>query len=102
MGVDFDACALSNMLYCIYQYDLPRNQHDTDSLTYLRSVVESGRYVSEPFRCAPHYARTSLIIYHLARLMAAFTITELEPIRPRLIADARQLISQRSQTAWSK
>ncbi|MVM39295.1 hypothetical protein GO730_19890 [Spirosoma sp. HMF3257] len=88
MGVDFDACALSNLLYCIYQYKLPLNQHDTDSLTYLRSVVESGRYVSEPFRCAPHYARTSLIIYHMARLMAAFDIPELEPIRARLIDDA--------------
>ena len=90
MGVDFDACALSNILYCIYRYDLPRNQHDTDSLTYLRSIVESGQYVLEPFRCSPHYARTSLIIYHLARLMAAFPIPELEPIRPRLIADARK------------
>ena len=89
MGVDFDACALSNVLYCIYQYDLPRDQHDTDSLVYLRSIVESGRYVAEPFRCAPHYARPSLIIYHLARLMGAFPIPELEPIRPRLIADAR-------------
>ncbi|WP_020604338.1 hypothetical protein [Spirosoma spitsbergense] len=88
MGIDFDACALSNMLYCIYQYDLPRNQHDTDSLTYLRSVVASGRYVSEPFRCAPHYARTSLIIYHMSRLIAAFDIPELESVRPRLIADA--------------
>ncbi|WP_460941404.1 hypothetical protein [Spirosoma humi] len=91
MGVDFDACALSNMLYCIYQYALPRNQHDTDSLAYLRFIVESGRYLSAPFRCAPHYARTSLIIYHLSRLMAAFSIAELEPIRPRLIADARSL-----------
>ena len=88
MGIDFDACALSNILYCIYQYDLPRNQHDIDSLTYLRSVVASGRYVSEPFRCAPHYARTSLIIYHLSRLIAAFDIPELAPIRPRLIDDA--------------
>ncbi|GAB4049236.1 hypothetical protein [Spirosoma litoris] len=87
MGIDFDACALSNLLYWIYQYKLPLNQHDADSLTYLRSIVESGQYVSEPFRCAPHYARTSLIIYHLARLMAAFPISELEPIRPRLIAD---------------
>ncbi|GAB4040613.1 hypothetical protein [Spirosoma jeollabukense] len=94
MGIDFDACALSNMLYCIYQFDLPRNQHDTDSLTYLRSIVESGRYVSEPFRCAPHYARTSLIIYHMARLMAAFNIPELEPIRPRLIADGQQKLAQ--------
>ncbi len=94
MGIDFDACALSNMLYCIYEYNLPRNQHDTDSLTYLRSVVESGRYASEPFRCAPHYARTSLIIYHLARLIAAFDIPELESIRPRLIADAHQELAK--------
>ena len=88
MGIDFDACALSNVLYCIYQYDLPRNQHDIDSLTYLRSVVESGRYRSEPFRCAPHYARTSLIGYHMARLIAAFDIPELASLRPRLIDDA--------------
>ncbi|WP_461071395.1 hypothetical protein [Spirosoma horti] len=93
MGVDFDACALSNILYCIYQYDLLRNQHDTDSLAYLKSIVETGRYVSEPFRCAPHYARTALIIYHLARLMSAFSIAELEPTRPRLIADARLLMT---------
>ncbi len=94
MGVDFDACALSNILYCIYQYDLPRNQNDADSLIYLRAVVESGRYVSEPFQCAPHYARTSLIIYHIARLMAAFAIPELEPIRPRLIADGHRQLTK--------
>lgn len=94
MGIDFDACALSNILFCIYHYDLPRNQHDIDSLSYLRSVVESGRYASEPFTCAPHYARTSLIIYHLARLMAAFTIPELESIRSKLIIDAQHKLTQ--------
>ena len=94
MGIDFDACALSNMLYCLYQYNLPFDQHGTDSLTYLRAVVASGRYVSEPFRYAPHYARTSLIIYHLARLIAAFDPPELAPICPRLIADARQLLNK--------
>lgn len=94
MGIDFDACALSNVLYCLYKHKLPFDQHGVDSLTYLRAVVESGRYGSEPFRCAPHYARTSLIIYHLARLMAAFDPSELVSIRPRLIADARQLLTQ--------
>ena len=93
MGVDFDACALSNVLYCIYQYKLPHNQHDADSLTYLRSIVESGRYAQEPFRCAPHYARTSLIIYHISRLMATFAIPELESIRPLLLADGQRELS---------
>ena len=90
MSVDFDACALSNILYWVHQTKLPHNQHDADSLTYLRSIVESGHYVRESFRCAPHYARPSLILYHLARLMAAFSIPELEPIRPQLIADGLQ------------
>lgn len=94
MGIDFDACALSNILYCLYEYDLPIDRHGTDSLAYLRSIVETGRYMSEPFRCAPHYARTSLIIYHLTRLIAAFDPPELALIRPRLIDDARHLLTQ--------
>lgn len=91
MGIDFDACALSNLLYCIYQYGLPLNQHDNDSLAYLRSIVESGQYRNQPFRCAPHYARTSLIIYHLARLIAAFDPPALNSIRSRLLNDAQEL-----------
>jgi hypothetical protein len=88
MPVDFDVCALSNLLYCIFRYQLPLNLHDNDSLALLRGVVESGQYLQEPFRCAPHYARTSLIIYHLARLMADFGPAALEPIRAQLVADA--------------
>ena len=94
MPIDFDACALSNLLYCVYEYNLPRTQHDTDSLTYLRDIIRSGRYRSDPFGCAPHYARPSLIAYHVSRLMQAFPIPELEPVRPQLIADAWQLLGQ--------
>ncbi|QJD78419.1 hypothetical protein [Spirosoma rhododendri] len=94
MPIDFDACALSNLLYCMYYYELPRNQHDTDSLAYLRNIVQSGQYLRNPFGCAPHYARPSLIAYHLSRLMAAFAIPELEPIRTQLITDARQLLER--------
>ena len=93
MPIDFDACALSNLLYWIYANNLPPNQHDADSLTYLRAIVQSGRYRSDPFRCAPHYARQSLIIYHLTRLIAAFAPPELDAIRPVLIADVRRLLT---------
>lgn len=89
MPIELDACVLSNVLYCIYQYDLPRNRHDADSLIFLRSIVETDRYRTDPFRCAHNYARTSLIIYHLARLMSAFDPPELQPIREKLVFDAR-------------
>lgn len=94
MPIDFDACALSNILYCLYQHGVPPDRHMADSLTYLRSIVESGRYLTDPFRCAPHYARTSLIGYHLARLMATFAPPDLDAIRPRLIADAYRLFDE--------
>lgn len=88
MPIEFDACVLSNVLYAIYYYDLPRNQHDADSLWFLRWIVETDRYRTHPFRCAHNYATTSLIIYHIARFMAAFDPSELRSIGPKLVADA--------------
>lgn len=89
MPIELDACVLSNALYYLYQYNLPRDRHDVDSLSFLRSIVETDRYRTNPFRCAHNYARTSLIIYHLARFMAAFNPPELLPIREKLVVDAR-------------
>ena len=89
MPIDFDVCALSNLLYLIFRHDLPLNKHDTDSLTLLAEMVRSGQYVSQPFRCAPHYARTPLILYHIVRLLAAFHPPELVAVQPQLLADAR-------------
>ncbi|MBC8155353.1 MAG: hypothetical protein H7Z72_20890 [Bacteroidetes bacterium] len=90
MPIELDACVLSNVLYWVYEYNLPRNRHDADSLTFLRSIVEMDHYRTAPFRCAHNYARTSLIIYHLARFVAAFDPPELQSIRQKLVADAQQ------------
>lgn len=94
MYIEFDACVLSNVLYCLYYYKLPFNQHDQDSLMYIRSVIESGRYRSEPFRCAHQYPRTSLIIYHVARLIAEFDPLILKKIKPGLIETSQSLLEK--------
>lgn len=93
MYVEFDACVLSNLLYCIFRYDLPLNQHDHDSLAFIRSVVETDRYRTGPFRCAHSYPRTALILYHVARLIAAFRPESLEGIREKLIGDGFALLN---------
>ncbi|MCF0053268.1 hypothetical protein LXM25_24570 [Dyadobacter sp. LJ53] len=92
MYVEFDVCVLSNLMYCILQYDLPLNEHDEDSLEYIRSVIETDRYVTMPFRCAHQYPRTPLIIYHVARLIAAFNPPALQPVKSKLIADAQRIL----------
>jgi len=94
MYIEFDTCVLSNLLYWVFENKLPLNQHDTDSLIYIRSVIESNRYLTAPFRCAHQYPRTVVIVYHVARLMGAFQIAELEPIRAKLIEDTQRLLQQ--------
>lgn len=94
MYIEFDVSVLCNMLYCIYKYNLPLNQHDGDSLEYVRSVIETGRYTDVPFRCAHQYPRTPLIVYHVSRLIATFDPEQLRTIREKLISDAGKILSQ--------
>ncbi len=97
MYTEFDACVLSNIMYCIFQYNLPLNQHDAHSLLYIRSVIERDRYRHEPFRCAHQYPSTVLIIYHVARLIAAFDPDAIRPVKGKLIQDAQRLLSRENQ-----
>ncbi|TAH10148.1 MAG: hypothetical protein EAZ14_08140 [Runella slithyformis] len=94
MYIEFDACVLSNVLCWVFENQLPINQHDTDSLSYIRSVIATDRYLTEPFRCAHQYPRTVAIVYHVARLMGAFQVAALEPIRQKLIEDTQRLLQQ--------
>ncbi|MBO0947421.1 hypothetical protein [Fibrella forsythiae] len=87
MPIEFDACAMANMLYVVFEYDLPIDSHTQDSLTFLADIVWTKRYRTDPFRCAHNYARTPLIQYHLARLIGAFNPIPLRAVRPILIAD---------------
>jgi hypothetical protein len=87
MPIEFDACAMANMLYVVYEYGLPLDVHAQDSLTFLADIVQTDRYRTDPFRCAHNYARTPLIHYHLARLIGRFDPEPLRPICGKLIAD---------------
>jgi hypothetical protein len=89
MPIEFDACALANILCCVYTYSLPLNVHAQDSLTLLADLVVTNRYRTDPFRAAHNYARPVLIAYHVARLMADHDPEILRPVRTKLIADMR-------------
>lgn len=87
MPIEFDACAMANMLYVVYEYGLPIDVHAQDSLAFLADIITTDRYRTDPFRCAHNYARTPLIQYHLARLIGTFDPVPLRVIRQKLIAD---------------
>ena len=97
MPIEFDACALANMLCCVYTYGLPLDRHAHDSLTLLADLIRTNRYRTDPFRAAHNYARPSLIAYHVARLMANHNPDVLRPVRAKFLADMHHELAHATQ-----
>ncbi|MBO0935892.1 hypothetical protein J2I47_04965 [Fibrella sp. HMF5335] len=94
MPIEFDACALANMLCCVYAYGLPLDKHALDSLTLLADLIRTNRYRTDPFRAAHNYARPALIAYHIARLMADHDPELLRPVQAKFVADMQSELAR--------
>jgi hypothetical protein len=102
MYIEFDACALSNMIYCLLSYGLELDQHGQDSIKYIQQVILSNQYIEQPFRVAHQYARTPLIMYHVMRLMNKFYIPELEICREKLEDDILYYLKKDDLSFWDR
>lgn len=87
MYIEFDACALANIIYCQLYFGLELDEHGQDSIKYIQQTILSNQYIEQPFRVAHQYARTPLIMYHVMRLMNKFHIPEFEICREKLESD---------------
>lgn len=87
MPIDFDVCALCNLMLFIFRHDLPLNEHDYDTLRYIASVITSDDHFDHPFDVAPWYGTTTLILYHVVRLMTTFDVPELAMLKDKLVHD---------------
>ncbi len=90
MPVDFDFGVHCNILYFILEKQLPWQQQDKATLQLLQLMIAARQYMKAPVYISPYYVRTPVLLYHIARLMGRFRITELEPYKPQLIADIRE------------
>ena len=91
MPVDLDVCVQANILTMINAYDVPFSAADSASLDLIRTVVERRDYMHHPDLIAGHYQKSSVILYHIARLMSVKRIPALERLKGELSADALQL-----------
>lgn len=88
MPIDFDFCVLCNVLYFVYASHLPLNKHDSATITLLKKMVTDGYYKTKPSYISPHYGRTPLLLYHISRLTARFSIPALDSLQPELLKAA--------------
>jgi hypothetical protein len=89
MPIDFDVCALSNLLLFIVAHDLPLNAHDQASIRFITSVIEQDHHLTHPFEVAPWYGNTAVILYHVARLAASCEIPALVACKDKLLHHLR-------------
>ncbi len=89
MPVDFDFGVQCNLLYFVFKNQLTLTQQDSATIDLLAQMVHEKLYLKSPVFISPYYVKSSILIYHISRLMGAFTIAKLEQYKQQLIADAR-------------
>lgn len=110
MPLGFDACVLSNLLCFNLHYSLPETVFKQESIAFLVHMLQKKHHLTMPHRVAPYYPKTSLILYHLARIFSEGSIVELEKFKPELLEQTALLlqgqlsISERLllENAWMK
>jgi len=86
--VVMDVCVLSNVLYFVQHYNLQWTGADSASLQVIVQAIASGDYIKKPLSVSPYYGNTSVVLYHIARLMSSKPIPQLEALKVALITTA--------------
>ncbi|MES2389666.1 MAG: hypothetical protein V4543_16800 [Bacteroidota bacterium] len=72
MLIEFDVCALLNLLHMCSRYGLPWDDRTAAALRFVRSVLLHSEHFNYPFISSPYYAEAGIILYHYARFAAEF------------------------------
>lgn len=86
--VVFDVSVLCNLLSFVQLCNLPWTKADSASLNVILTTIKNNDHISQPVYASPYYPKTSLILYHIARLMSIKEIPELEAMKVKLLTDA--------------
>jgi len=94
MPVDFDFSVLCNVLYWVCANHLAFSAVDSATVDLIRDMAVRELPVKDPAYVSPHYARTPILLYHIGRLLARFSIPALDTLRPLLIREARTALAK--------
>ncbi|HET6994408.1 MAG TPA: hypothetical protein VFI06_05485 [Chitinophagaceae bacterium] len=94
LPVVFDICVLSNVLTFVQEYNLPWTKADSASLDLIVATINNKDHIRHPYIVAPYYGGSSIILYHLARLMSIKPVPALEALKDSLISDAQRILLQ--------
>jgi len=94
MKQDFDICVMSNTLLFVFQKGQQLNQCDYETIRLINQMVISNDYLNYPQIISPHYRNSTIILYHLSRLLAVVNNENLDSIRKKVIGDIYKKLPQ--------
>lgn len=92
--LEFDFSVLCNVLYFVHYYHLKPGIPDSASVLLLEKLISDKSYIRHPSYISPNYGRTPVLLYHIARLLEAFSIPVLDSLKPELLAETRRQYRQ--------
>lgn len=90
--VVFDVSVLCNVLCFVQQNNLAWTKADSASLKLIIQTIHQKDHLKHPLFVSPYYGKTSIVLYHLARLMSIKPIAELEALKPQFEKEAKKQI----------
>ncbi len=96
MTPDFDFAVHCNILYFMLDKKLPMVKQDSATIYLLQQMIKNREYKKTPVFLSPYYVHSSILLYHVARLMGKFSIPELELYKPQLITDIHEALTKSS------
>ena len=96
--VVFDVSVLCNVLAFVQKYNLQWTKADSASLEVIIATLQNEDHLTRPVYASPYYPKTSLILYHMARLMEVKPIDALEKLRMKIISDAAKELALTTNT----
>lgn len=92
--IETDVCVTANLLYLLFESKSILNEYDKDCIKFICSVINNNEHKLRAFRVAPYYPNTSVILYHIARLLTVTEHYDLLQLKEKLKADIFQKLRE--------
>ncbi len=94
MPIDFDFAVHCNILSFVNHYKLKWTKADSATYQLILSMIDDSMIFNRPKFISPYYANSSVLLYHLARLMSTNKMLELEKRKLILVKAAKKLFAE--------
>jgi hypothetical protein len=92
--VFYDICVAANTLMFVQRYHLQWTKADSATLQLLVKAVQSKDYINKYKDLSPYYENKAVIIYHLAKLISAKPISELDNYKQQIAKEALSIFGK--------